>query len=351
MNDPKNTPPHDESSLPTTPNAQSRAAYFEDMLPGVIASDERDGRLAQALKRRRAGVPLSAEEVRRDLKAVLSQLTVAFMQYEHSFSTFLRTPAHALDYAERVAAYAMKDYPREFEDDADILGMWDTLKTIHVLGYAWRKGEDKTDGKQLVVTVNKIATDGMNRIYPVEKEPEMPDVEALKSQSTADPTAKLSKAAVMAELEKQAEADAAELANLTTRPSSHLRAAVDAETVQKPVENSSAAHETPSAEANTPTGAAETAKANDEDEEKTDVSEGRLAETADQTGAEAEKLVVTVDQMNTEEHKADGIVDQTETKADKTDDAAVTSAEKSDNVSKVDDADPEDEDDKIDLSW
>jgi len=167
MSDSRDTPPHnDEGSLPTTPNAQSRAAYFEDMLPGVIANDERETRVGAANKRRRSGIPLTSEEVYRDLKAVLSQLMVSFMQYDKGFSTFLRTPSHALDYAERVAAYAMKDYPRDFEADKDIAGVWDALNNIHVIGYAWRKGRDKTDGKALVVTVNKIATEALDRIYP-----------------------------------------------------------------------------------------------------------------------------------------------------------------------------------------
>ena len=50
MNDSRDTPPNnDEGSLPTTPNAQSRAAYFEDMLPGVIANDERETRVGAAI--------------------------------------------------------------------------------------------------------------------------------------------------------------------------------------------------------------------------------------------------------------------------------------------------------------
>lgn len=162
--DPRQTP--DESGLPTTPNAQSRSAYFEDMLPGVVASDERDDRLVAATKRRRAGIPLTVEEVRRELKQVLTHLTSRIMQYDQGFSTFLRNPTHALDYAERVAAYAIKDYPREMNGDAEVMGLWNTLNRIHTIGYAWRKGDDKSQGKAVVESVNKIALDSLQGIYP-----------------------------------------------------------------------------------------------------------------------------------------------------------------------------------------
>jgi hypothetical protein len=175
------------SSLPTMPNAQSRSAYFEDMLPGVIASDEREDRLVAINKRRRGGVPLTPDEIRRELKDIITHLASRLMQYEKGFSTFIRNPTHALDYAERVAAYAIKDYPREFQGDPDISGLWDTLKTIHTIGYAWRKSEQKEDGQTVIDRVNKIADDAIQQIYPTvnpHDEPPMTDTDSSRQAIT-----------------------------------------------------------------------------------------------------------------------------------------------------------------------
>jgi hypothetical protein len=348
MNDPKNVPPGDESSLPTTPNAQSRAAYFEDMLPGVIASDERDGRLAQALKRRRSGVPLTAEEVRRDLKAVLSQLTVSFMQYEHSFSTFLRTPAHALDYAERVAAYAMKDYPRDFEADADITGLWDTLKTIHLIGYGWRKGEDKTDGKTLVGTVNKIANEALNRLYTnpdaMNYRPIKTDLlgVGVRSAGSNDPTAKMSKSDIQSELDK---ANAADQQASTASPTADAAAAdpvkadaEDAATVDK------VSPEAPDQSHGVEEKAADLLVLEETDlSEKTDAPEEKAAELL-----VPEQTVNAAEQSETDAVKT---ADQSDADASPSNQREVNPADKTDKVSKVETSEQADEDDKIDLSW
>lgn len=162
--------PTHESSLPTTPNATSRSTYFEDMLPGVVACDERDDRMIISNKRRRNGIPLTPDEVCQDLRHILQRLVLCLGQYEQKTSTFLRTPSHALDYAERVAAYCVKDYARDFGTSPDIMGLWDTFNSIHIIGYAWRRDRNRSDGADVIATITRLASEALEGVYPSQQD-------------------------------------------------------------------------------------------------------------------------------------------------------------------------------------
>jgi len=166
MNDSRKTQHDNEDRQPTKLNEDARAARVESLLPAVTASDERDGRLFRADKRRRLQMPLTASELRGDLQETISALLSRLNEYEDSVLTVLTTPAYALDYCERSANYAIQDYPREFEDDSDITGLWDTLNDIFTAAQAWRKGAYKGDGTAVISAIQRVAENALRGIYP-----------------------------------------------------------------------------------------------------------------------------------------------------------------------------------------
>lgn len=160
---PDHTPHTDSDDIEPTPDqARALAARMGNMLPGLLASDERDARLNQAAGRRRQGEALTAQEVITDLKRILGQMTERIMVYGNGGRRMLETPAHVLAYVERAATYAMKDYPREFEGDRHILNLWDALDNIHTSARAWRLGEYSGDGTAVIASIVRAAHAALN---------------------------------------------------------------------------------------------------------------------------------------------------------------------------------------------
>lgn len=154
------------------PSAQQAAALIErtsTMLPRIKASDERDARRNAAAAWRRAGMPLSAAEVKTDLKNVLDSLMAHITDYQAQRNRFMQTPAHMLIYIENVACFAMRDYPREIEGDASITALWDAFDKMHTDPHAWRNGEYPYDAAASIIeSVHRMAQDarakaGMHR--------------------------------------------------------------------------------------------------------------------------------------------------------------------------------------------
>ena len=69
-------------------------------------------------------------------------------------SILLKLPAQALLYAERTALYAINDYPRIFENNIAIMGLWDALENIYRQALGWRKDANKSDGRDVIALIN-----------------------------------------------------------------------------------------------------------------------------------------------------------------------------------------------------
>lgn len=90
---------------------------------------------------------LSAAEIRSDLVKILTYLKTNLASQHTDTSPFLTNPVQALLYAERVASYALHDYPRQFQGDTRITVLWDTLNRIAKTVAEWRDGDDQGDGE------------------------------------------------------------------------------------------------------------------------------------------------------------------------------------------------------------
>lgn len=126
---------------PSQNQARAASDRTSTMLPRMTASDERDERRNRAAKRRREGIAFTADEARADLRDALETLLSRIALYRANKSTFLQTPAQMLAYAEHVAAFIIRDYPREIGEDATHTALWDAFDRIHTGPYAWRNGE------------------------------------------------------------------------------------------------------------------------------------------------------------------------------------------------------------------
>jgi hypothetical protein len=151
-----------DEDMPTTEEARALTARIGEMLPNVLASDERDARRNQAATRRRKGEALTADEVQTDLRRILGQMTERVMVYGNGGRRMLATPEHVLSYIERAAAYAMRDYPRDFEDNHIVTALWDALDNIHTSARAWRKGEYGGDGTAVLSSIVRAAHAALN---------------------------------------------------------------------------------------------------------------------------------------------------------------------------------------------
>ena len=134
----------------------------------LLASDERHVRRNQAERRRREGIDLDAAEVIVDLKRILDTLIRHIDQYQGRTSC-LTTPGQLLAYAELVALYGMKDYPRQLEGRADVTRLWDALDKVHTGPHEWRKGAYKGNGEAVMTSIQHTAQDAiLGRLTPCE---------------------------------------------------------------------------------------------------------------------------------------------------------------------------------------
>jgi hypothetical protein len=156
-----------EDDLQLTPKqAKALVERIDVMLPGIKASDERDARLNQAAARRRAGLELAAIEVKADLADALDTLLRHLYEYQGEVNRFMQTHEQMLAYAERASAYAMRDYPRELDNDADVTGLWDAFDRIHTGAHEWRKGAYPYEAAgRIVQSIRRIAEDAIEGRY------------------------------------------------------------------------------------------------------------------------------------------------------------------------------------------
>jgi len=98
---------------------------------------------------------LTAPEIRADMVKILTYLKAHLDSQQKQASSFLTTDIQALLYAERVASYALHDYPRQFENDALITFLWDTFNRIVRTVAAWRTGKSGGDGQVELALIRK----------------------------------------------------------------------------------------------------------------------------------------------------------------------------------------------------
>lgn len=148
--------------------AAFKTAGIRGLLPSALAKEERNARLTEARNKRRSGVELAAEEIRDDLSKIVSHLITQIGTHTAGRSIMLKLPAQALLYAERTATYALSDYPRSFENDIAITGLWDALERISIAAADWRKDTNKGDGRAVITGIERIAKAAMRGLHAAE---------------------------------------------------------------------------------------------------------------------------------------------------------------------------------------
>jgi hypothetical protein len=166
------TPPTnaaDSDSVDSNPlQAAFKTAGIRGLLPSALAKEERNARLNESRNKRRSGVELGAEEIRDDLNKILSHLITQLSTHTAGMSIILKMPAQALLYAERTATYALTDYPRSFENDIAITGLWDALERIYIAASDWRKDPNKADGRAVIVSIDRMAKAAVRGMHAAE---------------------------------------------------------------------------------------------------------------------------------------------------------------------------------------
>ena len=134
-----------------------KTAGIRGLLPTALAKEERAARLNESRTKRRSGIELTADEIRDDLEKILSHLITQLSTHTAGVSIILKMPAQALLYTERTATYAIGDYPRSFENDVTITGLWDALERIYMAAADWRKDPNKGDGRAVLASIDRMA--------------------------------------------------------------------------------------------------------------------------------------------------------------------------------------------------
>ena len=145
--------------------AAFKTAGIRGLLPSALAKEERIARLNETRSRRRSGEALTVTEVREDLSKILTHLTTQLSTHTAGVSIILKMPAQALLYAERTANYAISDYPRSFDNDMVLTGLWDALERIYFTAADWRRDPNKGDGRAVIVAIDRIAKAAIRAVY------------------------------------------------------------------------------------------------------------------------------------------------------------------------------------------
>jgi hypothetical protein len=109
------------------------------------------------------GIPLSASEILGDLMKLLTYLKTNLAQQREGTSSFLSSRSQALVYSERVATYALQDYPRHVEGEPRITRLWDALYSIRQTVSTWRMNDYASDGQTELATIEKSVQDALQR--------------------------------------------------------------------------------------------------------------------------------------------------------------------------------------------
>jgi hypothetical protein len=132
----------------------------------ITTSRERFQRCRTETLRRLNGIPLTSDEIKSDLRGVLTSMMYHLTEYNNNLSGILKSPNHAVIYCEQSTSYALSDYPKDYEDNKDIYGLWHALERIYTVARAWRVGEYRCKGDAVIAYIEKTAHDAMNYNYP-----------------------------------------------------------------------------------------------------------------------------------------------------------------------------------------
>ena len=169
----------DDPIEPTPAQAKKLIQLIDNMLPEMLAAEERDVRRNQTNARRREGITLStADEVKGDLTDALDTLLRHIYEHQGGAHKHMQTPGQMLAYIERACVYAMRDYPRHIEGNATIIGLWDTFDRMHTGAHEWRKGTYPHDSAPAIIaSIRRIAEDAIEGRFDASSNADSADAE------------------------------------------------------------------------------------------------------------------------------------------------------------------------------
>jgi hypothetical protein len=117
--------------------------------------------LLDDLMPRQTTTVLTGTEILSDLLKMFQYLKTNLREQKTGKSPFLKNDLQALLYAERVATYAMQDYPRQVEGLPIITTLWDALHRIRRIVSAWRTQDQAGNGQTELAVIERIVENAL----------------------------------------------------------------------------------------------------------------------------------------------------------------------------------------------
>ena len=111
---------------------------IDAMMPGILATEERDARRAAEAQRRRLGLEITPDDTAAYMLGAMDSLLARIRAYQNGERGKIVSEAALLAYIERAAMYVTRDYAREASDK--VTRIWDLWDAIHTHVYELRKG-------------------------------------------------------------------------------------------------------------------------------------------------------------------------------------------------------------------
>ena len=146
-------------------NADNTLSQLINMLPRVLASDERDARRYALLQRQWRHMPFSGSEIEEELRNLLINLQKHLKQSSEGLSKVLSTPTQALLYIERATFYALQDYPQNVENHPNVKQIWLLLNSIQRVVRAWFRGETHDNGEALILAIQNSIEEAIHGVF------------------------------------------------------------------------------------------------------------------------------------------------------------------------------------------
>lgn len=125
---PLSNPSDASNDGPTPEDARRLVAKIDAMLPGVIASEERDARQERIFRARREGRSFGPHQSLFDLEEILQQI-VSCVRNIRDKQGHLDSDSQGVIYVHRATLLALRDYARPHMLRGQ--GLWDTVSLIH----------------------------------------------------------------------------------------------------------------------------------------------------------------------------------------------------------------------------
>jgi hypothetical protein len=147
---------------PTRERLAKLQARYTAMQPTTKASEEREARLAAALK---TGHPQSAETVTRAMRRALDLLVSHMAEFEDGDNRYMRTPADMLTYIDKTSLYITRDYKDASFDPISGL-LFEAWQTIRQTVQAGQKASTRDSLKALLMIQSIAMTARSKRPAP-----------------------------------------------------------------------------------------------------------------------------------------------------------------------------------------